>query len=332
VNSVLSNLIFIIMRIALRLKNFPISFFAPALGLAGFTLALIKAEKLLSIPHNLTLSVLIFTIFVFILVSFIYLLKVFLYLSDVKKEFNHPVKINFFPLISKVLLVLSVVFLSLNMTVSYWLWIVGVVISTIFSFKILSTWIAKDHFHIKHLSPAWFIPVVGNIIIPIAGIQHVNPEISWFFFTVGFVWMMILSIIIFYRLIFYDPLPGKLLPTFFIIFAAPAIAFIAYYKLSSSFDAFARILYYYSLFIFLLTAVQWRMFTKIKFYLSWWAYTFPLAAFFLATVLMFHITKLIAFKWLAVLIIALLTLFIAYLTVRTLKAILQYKICIEDTP
>jgi len=318
------------MKITLRLKNFPISFFAPILGFAGFSLVLVKAEELFNISHNFTTGVLMFTIAAFAIITLIYLSKIIFFFENVKKEFYHPVKINFFPLISKTLLVLSVVFLYFNMEVSYYLWWVGLIINTIFTFVILSEWITKDHFHLNHLSPAWFIPVVGNIIIPIAGVQHANPELSWFFFTVGFVWMVILTIIIFNRLIFHDPLPEKLVPTFFILFAAPAIAFIAYYKLSEDFSTFTRILYYYSLFIFLLTLTQWRVFTKIRFYLSWWAYTFPLAAFFLGTILMYHLSNLIFFKWLAGAVFISLVIIIIYLSIITLRAISKHKICIED--
>ena len=317
-------------KIALRLKNFPISFFAPVLGFAGFSLALLKSEELFKTSQTLTLIALGLTLFLFGLILILYVLKTTFFFDNVKKEFRHPIKINFFPLISKVLLVLSVVFLSLNMQVSYYLWWIGVAVNSIFSFSILSEWITKDHFHIKHLSPAWFIPVVGNIIIPIAGVQHAHPEISWFFFTVGFVWMVILTIIIFNRLIFHDPLPGKLAPTFFIIFAAPSIAFIAYSKLSGDFDTFSRILYYFSLFIFLLTFMQWKMFAKIRFYLSWWAYTFPLAAFFLGTVLMYHLSHLIIFKWLAGTVLILLVVIITLLTFITLNAIKKHQICIEE--
>ena len=318
------------MKIAIRLRNFPISFFAPALGFAGCALALLKAEDLFNTPHTLTIIALSLAITTFLLSFLIYLMKVIFFFKDVKKEFQHPIKINFFPLISKVLLVLSVIFLSYNMEISYWLWWIGLILNSVFSITILSTWITKDHFHIKHLSPAWFIPVVGNIIIPIAGVQHAHPEISWFFFTIGLSWMLILTVIIFNRLIFHDPLPSKLIPTFFIIFAAPAIAFIAYNKLSGEFDAFARVLYYFSLFIFILTMAQWRMFTKIKFYLSWWAYTFPLAAFFLGTILMYHLSSLLVFKCLSAFVLALLIVFILSLTVLTLKAISKHKICIEE--
>lgn len=318
------------MRNSLRLKNFPISFFAPILGLAGFSLALQRSQSLLYLPNWVMTTMVTFTIILFVIILGFYGMKFILFRNEVITEYRHPIKINFFPLISKILLVLSIVFLSLDITTSKWLWIFGVVINTIFSISILGEWISKEHFKIEHMSPSWFIPVVGNLIIPIAGIVHFQPEISWAFFSAGITWMFILTTIIIYRLIFHGRIIEKLVPTFFILFAAPAIAFIAYNKLTNGFDAFAHILYYFATFLFILIASQWKLFTKIKFYLSWWAYTFPLAAYSLATILMLHITGIYLFKILAITIIMILAIFILALSYLTLKAISKKQICLED--
>lgn len=319
------------MKQNLKLKNFPISFFAPVLGFAGFALALQKLEGLFPvIPNYISLSFLSLTVLLFITVFIIYTVKFIVFPKDIIKEYNHPVKINFFPLISKILLVLSVAFLSVDMTVSKYLWVIGLIINTFFTFSILGEWISKEHFKIHHMSPAWFIPVVGNLIIPIAGVQHFSPEISWFFFSVGVVWMFILTTIVLYRLILHEPLQKKLVPTLFILFAAPAIAFIAYMKLTDSFDAFAHILYYFALFLFFLILSQWKLFRKIKFFLSWWAYTFPLAAMALGTVQFYHTTQITGFKYLVVMIVLMLALFISKLLFHTIKAISKKEICIEE--
>ena len=318
------------MKDCFRLKNFPISFFAPVLGFAGFSLALQRTETLFSLSSQASLGALSITLVLFGIILTTYLLKFFISKATVIKEYQHPVKINFFPLISKILLVLSVVFLTIHMPTSKWFWVIGVIINTIFSLSILGEWISKEHFKIEHISPAWFIPVVGNLIIPIAGVHHFSPEISWFFFSVGVVWMFILTTIILYRIIFHAPLAKKLIPTFFILFAAPAIAFIAYYRLTDSFDAFARILYYFSVFLFLLIVSQWKLFLNIKFYLSWWAYTFPLAAFSLASALTYHITELLLFKILSVFILCILLLFIGILTWKTIQSIRKKEICVEE--
>ena len=38
----------------------------------------------------------------------------------------------------------------------------------------------------------WFIPVVGNIIVPIAGVDDAPAEVSWFFFSFGLIFWIAL--------------------------------------------------------------------------------------------------------------------------------------------
>ena len=279
----------------------------------GFTLALQKAESILKLPFQIHNYLLFFTVIIFFIISIIYLLKLFLYPEEVIKEFNHPIKINFFPILAKIFLITSIIYLGINMQISKFLWIEGAILQFIFSIVILSVWIRNSKFKISHLNPSWFIPIVGNVIVPIAGIQHGFIEVSWFFFSVGLIMWAVLFSIIFNRIIFHNPIPDKLLPTFFILFAPPAIAFIAYFKLTGVIGPFAKVLYYISLFLFLLIFAQIQMFSKIKFYLSWWAYSFPMAALTIATLLMYHQTEFLFFKILSFVFLGILSLIIIVL-------------------
>lgn len=326
---------------SLRLRNFHVTFFAIVLGMAGFSLAVQKVggqagEGIFPFLETPATVLVYLTIVLFVLVGVVYFAKVVRHPEAVKKEFNHPIKVNFFPLIAKVFLVLSVVFLDRDMSVSYNLWAVGTVLQFIASIVIISIWIRHTHFKIEHVTPGWFIPIVGSIIVPIAGVPHGFIEISWFFFSVGLVFWMALFTIVLYRIMFYSPIPDRLLPTLFILFAPPAIGFIAYAKLAGLMthgvgpDAFARILYYFSLFMFILILFKVQILAKINFYLSWWAYSFPLAAKTLATVVMFHMTGDVLFKNLALFELGLLGVIIVILIVVTIKAVVRSEICVED--
>lgn len=324
----------------LRLRNFHITFFAIVLGMAGFSLAVQKigGKDGHGIMPSLEMpaTVLIYaTIALFVLVGIIYAAKIVRYPETLGMEFNHPVKINFFPLIAKILLVLSVAFLDRNMQVSYYMWAAGASLQLIASLVIISIWIRHTHFKIEHMTPGWFIPIVGSLIVPIAGVPHGFVETSWFFFSVGLVFWIALFTIVMYRMIFHPPIPDKLLPTLFILFAPPAIAFIAYVKLAGlggaeGLDAFARILYYFSLFMFVLILFKLQILAKINFFLSWWAYSFPLAAKTLATVVMLHMTHSAFYRNLALFELAFLALVIVILVVVTLNAIRKGEICVED--
>ena len=325
----------------LRLRSFHITFFAIVLGLAGFSLAVQKLAgqagegivPALAVPAT---GLVYLTLGCFALVAFIYLAKAIRYPTALRDEIRHPVKLSFFPLVAKILLVLGVIFLERSMQASFGFWIAGVVLQLLASLTIMSLWIHHQHFRIEHMTPGWFIPIVGSLMIPIAGIPHGFVEISWFFFAAGLVFWLVLFTIVVYRLIFHPPIPGRLMPTLAILFAPPAIAFIAYSKLAGlgeqvvGVDGFARILYYVSLFLLLLVLFRLQAFARLRFTLSWWAYSFPLAAQALATMRMFHLTHVPFYKWLAVTEVALLAMIVAGLGFLTLRAVSHREICVEE--
>ncbi len=313
-----------------RLKHFSISFLAIPLGLVGFTLALKKADVILNLPFQGYNYLLYATILIFILITGLYFLKLLKFPDEVRKEINHPIKINFFPIFAKIFLILSIIYLDMNLLLARNLWIIGVILQFIFSIAITSMWLRHSKFEFEHLNPSWFIPIVGNVIIPIAGVQLGYIELSWFFFSIGIIMWAVLFTIVFNRIIFHHPIADKLIPTFFILFAPPAIAFIAYVKLVGEIDPFARILYYTSLFLLLLVFAQVTLFSKIKFYLSWWAYSFPMAAITIATLLMYHETKIQFFEILSILLLTILTSIIVYLVYKTSKEIMRKGLCIPE--
>ncbi|PID64371.1 MAG: hypothetical protein CR977_03940 [Gammaproteobacteria bacterium] len=142
---------------------------------------------------------------------------------------------------------------------------------------------------------------------------------------------MILITLFFNRIIFHNPMPIKLMPTLFILLAPPAVGFLAYVKLTGEVDVFARILYYSAAFLFLLLTVQVRVFIKVPFFLSWWAYSFPLAATTLATFVMSrHLPDNSVLWYFAVLLYTVLLGVIALLLTLTLKAALKQQICVNE--
>lgn len=313
-----------------RLKNFPVSFFGLCLGLIGFTLAWQKAEEIFGLPFSLSGFLLWFSFIVIAVVVGTYIVKIVRYPKEVKAEFNHPIKINFYPILAKILLISSIIYLGVSMTVSKYLWWAGVVAQFAFTIIIMSAWIRKDKFEIHHINPSWFIPVVGSIMVPIAGVAHFSAELSWFFFSIGFFWWIILTVLVINRVIFHNPIADKLVPTFFILFAPPIIGFIALTKLLGGLNPFGNMLYYFGLFMFILIAFQYRLFSRIKFYLSWWAYSFPMSALVIGTLLMYHESGLFFFGILSWALFVLLNLVLGFLIVRTVRAIKDRELCIEE--
>jgi tellurite resistance protein len=123
----------------------------------------------------------------------------------------------------------------------------------------------------------------------------------------------------------------KLVPTFFILIAPPAVGFISYFRITNgSIDMLSIFLYSIALFTLFLLLFMIRMYDTKTFFISWWAYTFPLAAVTIAT-LMMHMAYRNTFTYLtSVALIALTTLVVGFVTFKTLQACKNKQICISE--
>ena len=300
------------------------------MGLSGFSIAWSRAEHILDLPFAVSPFLLSATIALFIGVTIVYLLKILRYPAAVRAEIDHPVKIAFLPTFSISMILMSIALLNGAPAISFWLWTGGTVLHLLFTLYILSSWVHQNRYEIKHLNPAWFIPVVGNILVPIAGIHHAPVEVSWFFFSIGLFFWPILTGIIFNRLIFHQSLPERFLPTLFIFIAPPSVGLLSWYNLTGTTGQFGLILYFVAVFFFLLMLVQVRYFIKISFFLSWWAYSFPVAALTIATLLMAKDTGKAMYVWGGGGMLVFLTMLIVLIVIRTARAIASRSICIEE--
>lgn len=307
-----------------RLIHFPISMFSIVMGLSGLSIAWQKALGA-SFPVITTVSSILATT-VMLLVSALYFLKITRYPNAVIAETKHPIKINFFAAFSISLLLLSVVWHRFE-SLSYVLWGLGAVVQLSLTLLVMHSWIHHDHYRLEHANPSWFIPVVGNIIAPITGAKLGFIEISWFFFGVGIVFWLVLLTIIINRLIFHEALPARFKPMLFILLAPPSIGFVSYSSLVPELTDFSRILISVALFTAILLALNINQFRKSGFYLSSWAYSFPVAAFNVALFRYAELTLSPIGFYIGVALLGGLTLLVLWLSFNTLKAIKAGEIC-----
>jgi tellurite resistance protein len=313
-----------------RLEHFPISFFAMVMGMSGLTIGWEKALHLLGLDLRITTWLVGAASLLFLVLALTYGVKLLRHPHAVLAELRHPVKLNFFPTISISLLLLSLAFQPLIPELTRWLWVAGASLHLAFTLYVFNAWMHHEHFKIQHMNPVWFIPAVGNVLVPAAGVPLGYGDISWFFFSIGMLFWVLLMTIIFYRVLFHDPIDERLLPTLFILIAPPAVGFIAYSRLVSDLDPFARILYYSGLFLTLLLFTQAKRFLRLRFFLSWWAYSFPLAAISIASLVMYERSGTLFYRYLGLGQLTLLTVIVAILLVRTGIAVWQRTICLPD--
>ncbi len=75
---------------------------------------------------------------------------------------------------------------------------------------------------------------------------------------------------------------------------------------------------------------QFRMFSKIEFYLSWWAYSFSMDALVIGTLLMYHESGLPFFKTASWVLFVLLNGITLMLSAKTIRAVRRRTICVEE--
>ncbi len=300
------------------LRFFPVTLFATVMGLSGLALAWRAAEASWGVGPVVSGAVAVLAAAVFGVVALTYLVKALRHRDAVAEELAHPVKINFFPAFSISLILLSMLVHPYSEAVARPLWIAGAALHLVGTLAIMSAWIGHRPLPLGHITPAWFIPVVGNVLAPPLGVQLGFVEMSWLLFSVGVIFWLVLLTLVFYRVMFHDPLPNRLLPTLAILLAPPSVGFLAWLALSGGeLNAFGRVLYYAAVFTFLLLLVQLPRFIPLPFFLSWWAYSFPLAAFTVATFEMARLLESGFAAWAGVGLVAFATVVIGWLAVRT---------------
>jgi tellurite resistance protein len=312
-----------------KIQFFPITAYAIVMGLSGLTIVFSKFYHMQWLPKIFYDVLLFFTFGLFLFITFSYGRKAINYFDEVKKDFKHRIRINFFSAISISFLLMSIAFYAYWPFLSMLLWWFGMILHTYLMLHTIRFWI-QHNFEIHTFNPAWFIPVVGNIIIPVIGVDMMPKAFSFIYFAIGFFFWIVLFVIFLNRVIFHDQLPQKFMPTLFILIAPPAVGFIAYMRIAQSWDNFAVFMLVLAYFFVVLLIFLYRNFYKIKFFISWWAFTFPLDAITIASVVAFQVSGQEIYKWLAFISLALAVGFIGFVSWKTILKIKAGEICVNE--
>ncbi|MFP4328403.1 MAG: SLAC1 anion channel family protein [Paracoccaceae bacterium] len=310
-----------------RLANMPITFFAIVMGLMGLALALHAAAEVWSPAAALSNAVLWAGIGVFLVVAGFYAAKLLRHPQAVVAEWNHPVRLAFFPAVSISLLLIATALHATQPGAANLVWWLGTAGQGVLTIAVVSGWISHRSFQVGHLTPAWFIPAVGNVIVPVAGVPLGHVELSWLFFSGGLVFWVVLLTLVMNRLVFHDPVPARLFPTLVILIAPPAVAFVAWLQLAGGLDPFGRVLLNAAYVFAALVAVQLPRLIRLPFALSWWALSFPMAALSIASFRYGALAESAVHRGLGVAVLLALVAVVAVLVVRTLGAIARREIC-----
>ena len=312
-----------------RLKFYPIMMFAIVMGISGLTIAYQKAVEFLGFPEIVAEYLMYTSLGLFAIVSLVYIIKIFTYPKAVANEWKHPVRINFFSAISISMLMLAIITTKEYPTLHKYFWYAGASMHFFMTLYTISFWINHNQ-EIAHSNPAWFIPIVGNVLVPVGGVGLASNNVLMYFFSVGtFFWIILLAIIL-NRIIFHHQLAQKFMPTLFIMIAPPAVAFIAYFKLTHQIDFFAQFLYAIAVFFTFMVAFMANRFFGLKYFISWWAFIFPLAAMSIAAMIVSHKTHDMFSYYFAYVMIGVTSLMTLVVLYQTVVHMFKKEICIQE--
>lgn len=253
------------------LLRFPIGCFGVALGLGSQTilwksLSQTQAMVYFHIPIWISLCLWCTALLALVVIFFIYLLKIIFYFEAVRREYHHPVRVNFFfaPWIAGMFLVIGVPPLVAT-AIHPAAWCVLMAPILILELKIYGQWLSGGERRLSQVAnPSTHLSVVGNFVGAILGATVGWKEPALFFFAVGLAHYSVLFVTLYQRLPTNETLPKDLHPVFFLFVAAPSAASVAWMRITGQFDNVSKVIFFIALFLYLSLIVRINFFRGIR--------------------------------------------------------------------
>ncbi len=309
-----------------RLEYLPVALFGSVMGLCGLAVAWRLASMHYALPMSISVMIGAIAVVAFLTMAIGYAVKFVDSPHVVRAEFNHPVAGNLFGTAFISLLLLPIVVAPYQLAVARTLWTVGACAMLVFAWAIVKRWLTDRH-AVEHATPAWIVPAVGLLDVPLAVPFLQMPPLHGLMIlalAVGLFFAVTLFTLIFSRLVFEPPLPDPLQPTLMILLAPFAVGVSAYVATVGHVDVFAQCLFGLTLFILCVLGGRLRHLGRCcPFRTSWWAISFPLAAAAIAALRMAIEYPDWTTETVAVSLLSVATFVVGWLLARTLIGIAQ---------
>ncbi|MBT9551258.1 MAG: SLAC1 anion channel family protein [Hydrogenophaga sp.] len=269
--------------------------FSLVMGLCGLSLAWHRAQPVLGDMASgiaLVTGVLALGVFGVLLVAS--LLRASRYPAALADDLKHPVRHAFVAAFPVSLLLLATVGVALGgaegglstlWRVVWWVGSLGQLWATLW---VLGRWLAPvvaapgqgpgNTGLWPSITPVLLIPVVGNVLAPLAGLPLGHTGWALAQFGIGaFLWPVVIALIL-ARRIAHSPLPDRLLPAWFIVVAPPAVIGLVLAQMQAPLVA-VQALWGLALFLVLWVLPVLKRAIAQPFGVAFWALSFPLAAF-----------------------------------------------------
>jgi len=317
---------------ATPLKFLMPGWFSLVMGLCGLALAWRAGEAALGeMATGAALVLSGVALMVFLVLAAASLLRWQRYPQALEEDLKHPVRHAFVATVPVSLLLLATCghALGLQGAVLQTIWWAGSLLQLWVTLWVLGRWLApmpnagtsaQAGALWPGVTPVLFIPVVGNVVAPLAGVGLGHEVWSAAQLGIGVLFWPVVLVLLLTRRLAHSPLPERLLPTWFITVAPPAVIGLGMLQFQAP-AWVAQGFWGVALFNLLWVGAQAKRMAGQPFGVAFWALSFPLAAFTALTLRLAALHKLPAMQTGGMLMLAVTSLVVVGLVLATVRGL-----------
>jgi tellurite resistance protein len=266
------------------LAQFGLAWFVPVMGWIGLTLAWFQsapADTGIPIPAQLASWV---TVVLFALVLLTNVVRTWRHPQALRADLRHPVRMAFTASAAIALVLMATLGVLWGQADAAWVqavWWAGSLLEFSITVWVMSRCLRAPEaggMAWPSITPLLIIPIVGNVLVPLAGLNW--PYSGWVSAQFGlgvFLWPLVVGLLL-VRWIQAGPLPARMTPTLFILVAPPSAIGLVLLQWPAP-VALAWACWGVALLSLLWALSQWRVIAGLNFGMPHWGMSFPLAAF-----------------------------------------------------
>lgn len=278
------------MRHPTPLKFLMPGWFALVMGYSGWSLAWHRAGPFFGeMAGTVSLILGALAACLLILLSVASVLRAWRYPEALLEDLKHPVRHAFVAAAPVGTMLVATVGVVLMGASALWetLWWVGSVGQLVATWWVLGRWLAPvpapapgtpPALMWPSITPVLFIPVVGNVVAPLAGVSLGHEVWSVMQLAIGvFFWPVVMALLV-ARRVGHSPLPDRILPSWFISLAPPSVIGLALMQYDVGL-IWVQAVWGVGAFVLMWLLPLFKRIVAQPFAVPFWALSFPIAAF-----------------------------------------------------
>jgi len=307
--------------------------YAIVMGLTGLALAWHRAVPLMGeAAAGTSLAIGLLALLAFVALAVATVMRALRHADAWAEDRRHPVRHTFVATlpVAVILLATAMVAHELRGPLPEALWALGAAAQLAVTAWVLARWWkgnGPQGLAWASATPALFIPIVGNVLVPLAGVPLGHAEWSAAQFGVGLLFWPVVTVLIGVRIAQQGLWPDRLRPTTFIFIAPPAVVGLSALQFGAP-VLVVWALWGMAIFTLAWVATQARAIAALPFGLPHWGMSFPLAALAALTLRLAGPGGPMAL--LGVLLLALASLVIAALLLGTLRGLREGSLLVPE--